>query len=231
MDRGHGAGGSRGRPAGIPVSRAIDILPGVANDDLREAVAAISRVHGDGDLPPIPMSMRTRIVDGEGRPVDGLFSFDVLSDGPPTARSIQIRRAASHRPLVAVHEIGHFLDLHGLPGFGFASADDRVAMLDNWRRAVVRSRALGRLRELAASGDSVLRDRAGRLLQADELWARSYAQYVATRSDHTSVRAGLDAMRSRESDDVYLPQQWDDDDFAEIDAAIEELFRGLRWID
>jgi hypothetical protein len=54
---------------------------------------------------------------------------------------------------------------------------------------------------------------------------------VATRSDHTSVRAGLDAMRSRESDDVYLPQQWDDDDFAEIDAAIEELFRGLRWID
>jgi hypothetical protein len=222
---------SGSRPSGTPVSRAITILPGIANDDLRDAIEAVGRVHGDGGLPPIPMSLRTFLADVEGRAIDGLFTFDVSFDGRPTARSIQILSQAPHRPLVAIHEIGHFLDLHGLPGLGFASADGRNLVLDDWRRSIDHSRAVGTLRELQASGDPAVRDRAERLLYADELWARSYAQFVAIRSGHFRLRASLDAMRSRESDDVYLPRQWDDDDFVGIGAAIDALFRGLGWIE
>jgi hypothetical protein len=231
MDTPDSVNGRSGRPAGIPASRAIQILPGIANDDLREAVAAVGRVHGDGGLPSIPMSHRTRIVDDEGGLVDGLFSFDVSIDGLPAARSIQILGLAPHRSLVTVHEIGHFLDLHGLPGLGFASSDDGIFELDDWRRAIGRTSAIVTLREFVASGDAVMRDRAGRLLQADELWARSYTQFVATHSGHPSLLTGLDAMRHRESGNVCLPREWDDDDFVEIGTAITALLRGLGWIE
>jgi hypothetical protein len=68
-------------------------------------------------------------------------------------------------------------------------------------------------------GDQI--DHPGRL---DELWARSYAQFVARRSGSSALQASLDGLRQRPSDAVYYPLQWDDDDFVEIDRAIEELF-------
>lgn len=72
-------------------------------------------------------------------------------------------------------------------------------------------------------------------MTAEELWARSYAQFVVTMSGLERLRASLDALRRRESGDValgavYFPRQWDDDDFVEIGNAIEDLFRRLGWI-
>jgi hypothetical protein len=230
MDKPNNINGRTGRPAGIPVSRAIQILPGIANDDLRDAVTAIGRVHSDGVLQLIPMLMRSRIVDAEGRSSDGRYSFGVSSDGQPAARSIQILVTATHRSLVTVHEVGHFLDMHGLPGASFASADAGVEDLDDWRSAMVGSRAIEMIEGHSTTNDPELRERVRRLLSAEEVWARSYAQFIAIRSDHAALRNGLDAMRSRKSDGVYLPRQWDDDDFVEIDAAIESLFRRLGWI-
>ena len=48
------------RARGISVGRALQVREGIANDDLRELVAAIDRVHGDGMLPSIPLEF----VDG-----------------------------------------------------------------------------------------------------------------------------------------------------------------------
>jgi hypothetical protein len=33
------------------------VRPGIANDDFREAIDAIDRVHGDGELPAIPVAL------------------------------------------------------------------------------------------------------------------------------------------------------------------------------
>ena len=67
------------------------------------------------------------------------------------------------------------------------------------------------------------------LLDPVEAWARSYAQSIVNRSDSPALRASLNACRGRIAGRQYYPQQWEDDDFGPIEAAIEELFRRLGW--
>jgi len=69
----------------------------------------------------------------------------------------------------------------------------------------------------------------GFLMRAPELWARSYAQYVATRSGDAILKAQLAVACERLPGMPYYPEQWDDDDFAPIAEAIDELFRGKGW--
>lgn len=235
----NGADSTTSHPAGVTVSRALVIRAGVANDDLRDAVIAINRVHGDGDLPEIPVSLRRNLGYQNGQSVDGLFRVEQTSDGRLEARSIQIRDGASHRAFVTLHEVGHLLDLHGLPGTGFASADREMVELVSWRRAVARSQAVELLTMLCQSSDRRVRRRALFLITPEELWARSYAQFVVTRSGVERIQFSLDALRSRDPrnaqeatlDTVYFPRQWEDEDFTEIDAVVEELFRRLGWIE
>jgi hypothetical protein len=176
------------------------------------------------------MAMSDPIVNPAGEPVDGLFSADEMPDGQLLAQSIQIRSGAGHRPMVALHEIGHFIDLHGLPGPRFASADATVSLLSDWRSAVLRSRAVADLTRVGRSGTLEVSRRAERLVVVEELWARSYAQFVATRCGDETLRGSVATLRRREPGGLYWPRQWDDDDFAEIEAAIESLFRRMRWI-
>jgi hypothetical protein len=194
-------------------------------------------VHGDGKLPPIPLLMRSSLADSAGAAADGQLRFEAVPDGSAVARSIQIRYGAPYRSFVALHEIGHFLDLHGLPGIGFASADLEVAALDDWRTVVAQSRAVELLTVLIRSRDAKTRQRARRLLTPEELWARSDAQFVALRSGDEALLTSVYALRHQGSGGadkigsaVYFPRQWDDDDFDRIGNAIEELFRRLEWI-
>jgi hypothetical protein len=135
------------RPSGVSVSRALLIRPGIANDDLRDAVSAINRVHGDGDLPPIPVSM-VGAHDLGGS--NGRFGFDLEPDGEISPRAISIAAAAALRQLALLHEVGHFLDAAGMPGAGFSS--QRWAGLRDWRRAVTLSEAYKDLAGLVARG-------------------------------------------------------------------------------
>jgi hypothetical protein len=188
-------------------------------------------VLGASELPSIPMAMRDPLVNSAGAPVDGLFSVDDLPDGRLLAQSIQVRSGTPHLRIVALHEIGHFIDLHGLPGPRFASVDTRVAPLADWRGAVLQTRAVGILTTLGQVGNPEVRGRAERLIAVEELWARGYAQFVATRCGDESLRASVVALRRRAPGDLYWPRQWDDDDFVGIEAAIEVLFRRMGWMD
>lgn len=213
-----------GQPAGIPISRALDLRPGIANDDLRAAVDAVNRVHGDGILPPLSMSVVGELVNGEGATVDGLFLAGKDPDGHLVPRSVLVRSAAPYRRFVTLHEIGHVLDVGALPGAGFASADWDGLQL--WRQAVARSRAFKTLEGLAAINP----ERIGNLLLAEELWARTYAQFVAIRGGDPALLAALDSPRRRDPSALYYPRQWENDDFHGIERAIDDLFRGLGWI-
>jgi len=213
-----------GRPAGVPVSRALDIRPGIANDELRQAIAAVNRVHGDGVLPTIPLSFAEEIVDPRAARADGGFSFDPDNEGRLIPVSIVVRSPATNRRFLVLHETGHVLDAAGLPGAGFASI--RWGGMQAWRRAVVASRAYNSLITLRAADPR----RAASLLPFEELWARAYAQFVAVRSHDPTLLASLTALRRQAPDKVYYPRQWDDDDFAQIEHEIERVFRRMRWI-
>jgi hypothetical protein len=61
------------------------------------------------------------------------------------------------------------------------------------------------------------------------LFARSYVQYIATKSGEPDLLAGLNVDR-KALGELHYPTQWDDADFVPIMAAFDELFKGLGWI-
>ncbi len=218
-----------------PVSGALAVEAGPTDGPLRDALAAIDAVHRDGRLPTIPMRrvVLSRRLHGHFRHVAG---------GP--ALDIGVHPAARHAALTAVHEVGHFLDYAGLGAGGeFCSVSGDA--LGAWRAAVRGSGAVQRLGQLLrftadrppetrAGGDVVRYPAEHRyieyLLQNEELWARSYAQFIAARSAHPLLGEQLDRLRVRPARRLYYGSQWDDVDFRPIQAEIEALFRGQGWL-
>jgi hypothetical protein len=67
------------------------------------------------------------------------------------------------------------------------------------------------------------------LLPQEEFWARCYAQYVTVVTGDSDATTTLNTLVRRSSGSVYVPVQWEWDDFSSIAEAIERLFRRLGW--
>jgi hypothetical protein len=219
------------RPAGTPIGRALDIPAGLAYDDLREVVEAIDRVHGDGELPRVPV----RLV--EGFPVLGRFRFDPTSGAPV---SIVVRADQAYRQLSLLHEIGHLIDWCVL-GERATFGSTVHPMMSAWLDRVEDSQAYGALDSLVRRGSGMLADgrivmlterestAVWRALVPEECWARSYAQYVAVRSRDLDLATSLTGLLTPSAGRVYYPLQWGGDDFQPIAEAIDDLFGELEW--
>lgn len=207
-------------PTGPTVSKPIDVLAaGQVGRAVDEALNTIDAVHGDGALPPIPLkSSRKQTPNG---------SYSWFGTGAPA--QIEVSSLGDHPVMTTVHEVGHFLDHHGIGVAGeFAS---KTAELTEWRAAVDASDAVVQLRGLRVSSPLPVNERYRRyLLKTEELWARSYAQYVATTSGSQRMLGELARLVERPgAGGVYYPAQWDGDDFKPIAAAIDKLFARLGW--
>ena len=221
----------RGRP---PVSGALIVKAGSIEKQVREAIAAIDRVHTDGTLPPLPVKSAVLL--------DMYGYFQNTASG----RSVEIVVSLlnPHVELTMVHEVGHFLDFKGLdPSTQWASVNSPT--LAPWREAVKSSRAvqtLGHLRNPATRTMAVTlwdgsvveypvdKSYVGYLLQAEELWARSYSQFIATQSRDPALLRQLEQERERPVSGIYYPKHWADADFQPILAEMQTIFRGLRWM-
>jgi hypothetical protein len=62
-----------------------------------------------------------------------------------------------------------------------------------------------------------------------EFWARSYAQFVATRCGRDEILNQLNARRYSRGG-VTFKSQWTDTDFLPIDREIENIFKKMGWI-
>ena len=217
-----------------PVSAALQVEAGELTERITRAVSAIDRVHRDGQLPVIPV--RREVLTGR----HGQFSFQ--QDGTP--KGIEIDAWTRQVELTVVHEVGHFLDLAGVDAGGqFASVNS--PLLDGWRTAVKKSEAvqkLGRLRNpsvltvpVGTPDGTVVeypvdKGYVGYLMGTRELWARSYAQFVATRSGLPELLAQLEEQRRQPMTGIDYPTHWSDADFAPIAREMEALFRQKRWM-
>lgn len=67
------------------------------------------------------------------------------------------------------------------------------------------------------------------LLSREELFARSYVQFIAERSRSALLKSQLDDARQQRGQ-IYYPRQWDSDDFAPISTALAMEFRDLGWM-
>lgn len=60
-----------------------------------------------------------------------------------------------------------------------------------------------------------------------EMFARSYMQYIATKTQNKEMLDAIAAVRGK--DEIFQSHQWDDDDFKPIADAFDNLFKKLGW--
>jgi hypothetical protein len=200
--------GARGSQS-APVSAALEnkISNPAARGRVNEALRIIDSVHDDGVLPKIT-------IDGKVKGALGEYS--------PKGGRIGIWREGTHPELTTLHEVGHLLDHHGIGGGSFATvaADPRLA---EWLAVVQSSNAFAELqRGYSALGGSRMYSY---LMKPQELFARSYAQYIAESSADGTLLQQLDALRASAPG-----RQWTTEDFAPIRAALDKLFKELDWL-
>ena len=218
-------------PAGVPVSNAlVNQAEGKTAAAVNETLAAIAKVHGDGTLPTIPIKQSSA-----GRRYGAFWT-----QGRRPIK-IDVSSKGDHPMMTAAHEIGHFLDNSGIPNPQYAARIYETGVLKPWLDAVRATEAVTNLKQLVTSRTMkvtapdgtektypVDRKYVRYLLKHDELWARSYAQYIATKSQHKTMLDELNKVR--EPKDGYHETQWSDDDFKPIMKAIDTLFTTLGWI-
>lgn len=215
---------------GRPVSQALDVHVG---DELGERVGhgiqVIDRVHKDGKLPMVPVqrSQSTKEL--------GAFGIHRHTRQPAY---IKVSRYSDHPDLTTVHEVGHFLDHNGIGTPGGFSSDlaataPELPEIGEWWRAVEGSDSYNKFLHLLTVNEPGVDHKSIREYWLDpaELWARSYAQYIATRSGDRVLLTQLRAMQERQTaNDLAYPSQWSHEDFHPIINAMDKLFRKLGWL-
>jgi hypothetical protein len=188
----------------IPIGQRL--VPNVwphQQDALSQVLEAIDAVHFVPDsMPSIPVQTE-RLLDAPG-------AYVYRRTGESVAICIWVFAARSSVTLA--HEIGHFIDhkglvgalpgpLTGLPAERRKLPRNMRVALDEWDRAVWDSEGVRHLIALWQDPFVRIRDGSvidvstqidfGYLLRTEELWARSYVQYIATKSANPMLASEL----------------------------------------
>jgi hypothetical protein len=201
-------------------SEAFVVPEGEFGERVRRVLGVIDTVHRVAPLPRIPIVERIMPLG-----IEGAYQYDRRRGRP---RSIDINREAPHPDLTLVHEIGHLPD-HQILGNPAGFASFRHPELENWRQCVIASRAWSALRTarwaIIAGGGPV--GQLDYLLDESELWARSYAQFIVSRSRDHALTADMEHVRQQEQPIRWA--QWEPEDVAPIMQAIEALIHNKGW--
>jgi hypothetical protein len=185
---------------------------------VRRVLAAIDRVHRVTNVP----ALSVEVVPIKSGRRHGQF------DG----QRILVNRTSAMRELALVHEIGHVLDYFAIGDDERAYASDAGApILGGWRRAAEASRSVRRLREVRTVRPLVepeLLVYIDYLLWPSEIFARSYAQWIASAAEDGALMEQADRIAATTPAIVGLVQ-WQPDDFAPIRVEFERLMERLQW--
>lgn len=238
------------KPRGLVIGDHIRVNVSISkrlDEGAKDAMDAIDGVHGDGDLPPIP------IVGTRSKKLNGCYRFNFAG----RSADIQLSTATDHPMMTTAHEVGHFLDHKGVIGQGhpgdqdnwFVSTNDGrnpkvKAAVDKVYAALENSAAVKSLRDMYNNGkpakyvdhmgqekETVINKRTLQYyLSSKELWARAYAQYIARKSGNKKMLAELNSMLNpTKAGHVKVPTQWDGNDFDDIFKAIDGLMGEMGW--
>lgn len=220
-------------PAGTPLRDAFNVSSGKLKAATEEGLAAIHRVHGDGDHLRIPVLWTNKRLDhGE---------FNYLRGG--LATDLRVSRAALHPRLTIVHEVGHFIDNQAVGLLGVNSSVNDGSPLRSVMDAIRSTRSHAQLESLVGRKQVLIQrhneprprrtalkeGHAEYLLQPQELFARAYARYVAVRSGDAALLEELN-LSHRHEDALIYGDSWTDEDFHPVAKALDELFTSLGWM-
>lgn len=200
---------------------------------INHTLKTIDKVHG---VDRVPGQIVIKQTYGERRV--GVYRSYL---GKPLDIGVSVK--GTHRELTLAHEIGHAID-HQMLDIAGRYASQTSTKLSAWRNAVKESRAFKALREsLNAQPEfreiptphGVIRQRIETVnkqwvryaTQTEELFARSYSQYIAEVSGDPLMLEQVQAVITKTT---YAKHElWDADDFALIRKAFDELFESLGW--
>jgi hypothetical protein len=222
------------------VEEGLSIAP-LARKVVDPALNAIRKVHKwPAELVGRKLSVRSNPINGHPN-AKGAYRYAEFVEGgkkKSVPQDLTINPALGDAGTV-LHELGHYVDHMSGPRPGVMSSAAKEPELDEWRQAVENTRTVKAIRRALDSGELEVFDADGNLvtaplsaqgkrvmkylLQPEELWARSYNQWVA-------LRAGdLSGLVDWDNNVGLLETQWGAADFAPIAAALDKLFkaRGL----
>ncbi|MCQ8182179.1 phage head morphogenesis protein [Methylomonas sp. SURF-1] len=194
---------------------------GFAKAAASQALKAIDAVHAIENLPTIPLKSST------SAKFQGVYMHATFSGRPI---EIALSKSSVNPELTVAHEVGHFIDHHGfgVPGTFSSEADP---LFEAWRNAIAGSNATAELKkQLADATDRWSEKRVRYYLKPLEQWARSYAQWVALRSQNAAMLDQVKAIATNAKNPVYAASQWSDADFEPIANAIDDIFRAKGWL-
>ena len=221
-----------------PISRLFKVELGPTGEPLRRALAVIDSVHCDGSRPAVEL-VRTilPLAPLKSLTLEGYYRYDV-SKG--RVLGLSVGKTCQRPELTTVHEVGHYLDHNalGTPGT-FSSEWD--PLLEDWRIAVEQTQEVSTLRHrLKVASFTVSRDGVRRkyirvdhrviryYLQYTELFARSYAQYIAITSNDPILMVQYNKKLTHPRHSV-IPTQWERNSFEPVRTTIDTLFRKKGW--
>lgn len=196
---------------------------------VRTAKQAIDSVHTSPELTPSPISVLQ--TSGQRR----LGSYSYSRSGIPMR--IEVSTGGAEQAMTYAHEFGHFFDHQDWNNPGtftsFLAQPGSPDPLLAWKRAIDASPTVQALRDLLRNPQPFVLPNGQRLrpdltfvrylLKPEEIFARSYAQWIATDSGDAAMLAELDGMRQGLSS--YYGRQWPDAEFVPIRDAFRSVFR------
>jgi len=211
------------------VAEAFNYIDSRVKSQVSHAMHAINMVHGDGKLPRIP------IMSFGNKKTAGFYEAVPTVHGKKASR-IAISYSGPWKDLTVVHETGHFLDHCGI-----GSPNDfetlSGSIFKNFITLAHKSKPIQEINKMITQGYMIvdgkrlnlnwaLIERLMYLLQDQEVWARAYSQYIATKSGDTKLLRQVKKLREKS----VLPSLWDTDDFVPLLEEIDKIFKNLGWL-
>lgn len=218
-------------PGATVISNQFNKIEKPAADQVKVALEGIDAVHGDGIMNNIPFKVVT------GEKYEAALTT-LLHSNEPLRISVSSNSKAG--PFALTHEIGHLLDLMniGTPRkWGSETKGDpvykvvEVARKSDLVKSFEESLKKGFIKVDGKKYQTTphIKKYLHYVLEGREIWARAYSQFIAKRSGNKTLLKGLahDIAISKKGG---LRTQWYEDDFKEIDEAIEDMMLSLGWM-
>jgi hypothetical protein len=218
-------------PNGLPISTHFGNLDAKAwyFEPLRKALHAIDSVHGDGFW----QHVRIDVSDDDNGWRAGFHAGEhrawLFVHADQTARSLDL-----------IHELGHGLEAYGFQDLGFRPSAF-AQEFEPWRQAIAASQTYQTLFAMQTQKTRVYQSLIGQIeraihqetvvycLEWHELFARSYAQYIALHGDQ-EMRLQISEEADSESRELLYPMQWQSKDFDLIAEELERLLFKKGWL-
>lgn len=211
------ASSSTTRPNGIAVSRAVIPAKTLTRKNralVDDALKTVDSVHGDGALAPIASSSKV----------------SPRAHGTYWGTMLGVNKALGdgRYQFTWSHETGHWIDQRAIePGharYSSESAHLPDSPMHAWWQAVTKSQAYALL-QVRPPGKY-----RNYQLKPLEMWARSYAQFIAVEAGHAGMLQALDDVRTGKDSGFWAESQWSDADFEPIRNAMRDMFVKLGWM-